>query len=69
MKIKQLFCSHCYKKIAIRTSNYTSDTRNFIDLGCYNDELYKCTKCGKTKIKVVQNEKHPLYHEWQKIDD
>ena len=69
MKIKQLFCNHEYEKIAIRVSNYTSDTHTFIDLGCYNDELFRCTKCGKEKIKVTQNEKHPLYHEWKWIDN
>lgn len=69
MRIKQLFCNHEYKKIAIRVSNYTSDTNTFIDLGCCNDELYRCRKCGKEKIKVVQNESHPLYHEWKWLDD
>lgn len=69
MKINQIFCNHDYKKIAYRVSSYTSDINNFIDLGCYNDELYKCSKCGKEKVKVVQNEKHPLYHEWKKVDD
>ena len=69
MKLKQIFCNHNYKKIAIRVSNYTSDTSNFIDLGFYNDELYRCTKCGKEKINIVKNEKHPLYHEWKKVED
>ena len=41
----------------------------FMDLGCYNDELLRCTKCGREKIKVVQNEKHPLYREWKWLDN
>ena len=64
MKIKQLFCKHNYKKNAKRKSNYCSDYVMFSDLGDYEDILYKCEKCGKEKIKMIN--KH-FYHEWEKI--
>ena len=65
MKLKQLFCKHEYKKIAKRKSNYCSDYVMFSDLGDYEDVLYACKKCKKTKIEIIN--KH-FYHEWEKVD-
>ena len=68
MKLKQLFCKHEYKKFAKRQSQYTSDYQYFSDYGWYDDVAYYCTKCGKKIIKVQQNEKHPLYKKWEKVE-
>lgn len=69
MFFKKLFCNHNYKLIAKRTSNYTSDYILFSDLGFYDDYLYECTKCTKRKIDIKQNEKHPLYRKWERLED
>lgn len=66
-KIKQLFCKHNWEEIATRRSSYISDYVTFSDYGYYDDHLYVCHKCNKTKIVVKQNKKHPLYSEWKKV--
>jgi len=65
----KIFCKHDYKLVANRQSNYTSDYQSFSDLGWYEDKLYKCSKCGKEKIKTVQGPNHPLYHEWKRCKE
>lgn len=68
MKLKQLFCNHNYKLIAKRKSNYCSDYLMFSDSGMFDDYLYRCVKCQRTKIERKINESHPLYNNWEKID-
>lgn len=69
LKTKQLFCRHNYKLIAKRKSrSYTTDYITFIDVGMYDELLYKCTKCGKEKYKFVMNQEHPLYSKWEKVE-
>lgn len=66
MKIfKQLFCKHNYKKIATRKSSYCSDYLYFSDLGDYEEILYECCKCGKTKIKIINKR---LISDWEYLE-
>lgn len=64
MNIKRLFCKHEYQKVGVRKSNYCSDYVLFSDLGDYEDILYKCKKCDKKKIKIINKR---FNHEWEMI--
>lgn len=66
-KIQQFFCKHDWVELATRKSSYTSDYVTFSDCGWYNDHLYGCSKCGKTKVVIKQNKNHPLYSEWKQV--
>lgn len=66
--IKKLFCRHSWVLKAKRVSNYVSDWQTFSDSGWYDDLLYVCSKCGKSKIVTKPNKSHPLHHEWVPVN-
>lgn len=68
-KIKRFFCKHDYKKIAKRKSTYCQDYHTFSDMGWWDDNLYKCIKCGQLYVKTVPNKNHPCCpSEWEYLD-
>lgn len=67
--LKQIFCKHNYIELERRTSSYVTDWQTFSDLYMYDDVRCVCSKCGKCKIIIVKNNKHPLYSEWKKVKE